>query len=32
VAITHPEPGLLGAAALAMQETGHALWASPGQN
>jgi glucokinase len=32
VAITHPEPGLLGAAALAMQETGHALWASPGRN
>jgi glucokinase len=32
VAITHSEPGLLGAAALAMQESGHALWASPGQN
>jgi glucokinase len=29
VAITHSEPGLLGAAALAMQETGHALWATP---
>jgi len=29
IAIMHPEPGLLGAAALALQETGHPLWAQP---